>query len=127
MLEPCVVGERVFITRSKGVLDEYFYFNSEVIEDFNIHIPFTDFESDLLKTLNIVPSQLHLNGWGFIKAFELVCEAVGIILTLGLFLFFFELKGADKGGWISLSEIRGKVFSKLIVLTIKVSRISSFR
>lgn len=96
VLEPYLVGERVYITRPKGVFDEYFYFYSEVIEDFKVCIPFTDFESDLLKTLNITPSQLRSNGWGFIKAFELVCDAVGISLTLGLFFSFFKLKGEEK-------------------------------
>lgn len=95
--EPCVIGERVYITRPRGVSNKYFYFYLAVIEDFKIRIHFTDFESDLLKTLNII-SQLRPNGWGFIKAFELVCEAVNIIPTISLFFSFFELKGADKGG-----------------------------
>lgn len=30
--------------------------------------------------------------------------------TLGLFFSFFELKGAGKGGWVSLSGIHGKSF-----------------
>lgn len=61
VLEPCVVGERVYITRPKGVSDEYFYFYSGVIEDFKIRIHFTNFEPDMLKTLNIAPSQLRPN------------------------------------------------------------------
>ena len=77
--------------------NEYFYFYSGVIEDFKIRIPFTDFESDLLKTLYVAPSQLHPNGYGFTKAFELVCETMDITPTLGLFLSFFDLKGAEKG------------------------------
>lgn len=56
VIEPYVVGEGVCITRPKGVPDEYFYFYSGVIVDFKIRIPFTDFESDLLKTLNVAPS-----------------------------------------------------------------------
>lgn len=74
VLEPCVVGERVCITRQKGVSDEYFYFYSVVIENFKICIPFVDFESDLPKTLNIAPSQLRPDDWGFIKDFGLVCK-----------------------------------------------------
>lgn len=62
VLEPCVVGERVCITRPKGVFDEYFYFYLGVIEDFKVRVPFIDFEFDLLKTLYISPSQLHPNG-----------------------------------------------------------------
>lgn len=79
VLEPYVDGERVCITRPKGVAGKYFYFYSRVIEDFNICIPFTNFESNLLKTLNVTPSQLHPNGWGFIKAFEIVYKAMNII------------------------------------------------
>lgn len=56
VLEPCVFGERVCITRPKGELDEYFYFYSVVTKDFKIHIPFTTFEFDLFQTLNISPS-----------------------------------------------------------------------
>lgn len=78
MLEPCVVGERVCITQPNGVSDEYFYFYLGVAEDFKIRIPFTEFEFDLLKTINIAPSQLRPNGWDFIKAFELVFEMVSI-------------------------------------------------
>lgn len=87
-----------------------FLFYLGVIGDFKICIPFSDFESGLLKTLNVAPSQLRLNGWGFIKAFKLVCEMVDITLTLGLFLSFFELKGTKKRGWVSLSRIPGKSF-----------------
>lgn len=56
VLEPCVVGERVCITRPKGVYDEYFYFCSGVTDDFKVLIPFIDYEHDYLKTLNIAPS-----------------------------------------------------------------------
>lgn len=59
ILEPCIDGESVCLTRPKGVFEEYFYFYSGVIEDFKIRTPFTDFEFVLLKTLNIAPSQLR--------------------------------------------------------------------
>lgn len=110
VLERCVDGERVCITRPRGVSGEYFYFYLGVIEDFKICIPFTYFESDLLKTLNIAPSQLRPNGRGFIKAFEIVCEAVNITPTLGLLFSFFEIKGADKEVWGSLSGIPKEKF-----------------
>lgn len=96
VLEPCMVGERVCITRPKRVSNEYFYFYSGVIKDFKVRIPFTNFEFGLLKTLNIAPSQLHLNGWGFIKVFELVCDAVDINRTLGWFFFILWVKGSRK-------------------------------
>lgn len=88
ILAPCVNGESVCLTRTNGVSDEHFYFYSGVIDDFKIRVPFIDFESDLLKTLSIAPSQLCPNGWGFIKDFEIICDTMDIMLTLGLFSHF---------------------------------------
>lgn len=110
ILKPCVTGERMCTIRPKEVSDEYFYFYSGVIEDFKVLFPFTDFDSDLLKTRNIAPSKLHPNGRGFIKAFEIVCDTFDILPTLGLFFSFFELKSAERGGLVSLSGIPRKSF-----------------
>lgn len=64
VLEPCIPRECVCIVRPRGVKDEYFYFHVGVLEDFKIHLPFADFESRLLRTLNTALSQLRPNIWG---------------------------------------------------------------
>ena len=61
ILEPCIIWEYVYIACPKGFKNEYLHFYVGVLEDFNIHLPFIDFEFDLLKTLNAAPSQLHPN------------------------------------------------------------------
>lgn len=43
----------------------FFYFYIGIIEDFEIDVPFTIFESNILKVFNIALSQLHLNSWTF--------------------------------------------------------------
>lgn len=53
-----------FMAHPRGVKDEYFHFYVKVLEDFKIHLPFNDFEFDLLKTLNVAHSQLCPNSWG---------------------------------------------------------------
>lgn len=126
MLEPGVVGERVCITQPKGVSDEYFYFYSGVTKDLKIRIPFNAFESDLLQTLNIGPSKLRPNGWGLIKAFELICEMVSITPTLGLFFLSLNKRGKIKEVGSPLVESQGKDSFRPILPTIKVSRINSF-
>lgn len=80
------------------------------MEDFNTHIPFTDFEYDLLRALNTTPSQLFPNSWGFIKAFKIVCKAIDIDPTIGLFFSFFEIKGVEKGGWVTISGLSDMSF-----------------
>lgn len=43
-MESCIPRECVCIARPKGVKEEYFHFYVGVMEDFNIPLPFTDFE-----------------------------------------------------------------------------------
>lgn len=110
VLEPCILGECVFIVHPRGVKDKYSHFYTRVLEDFNIHISFIDFESGLLKSLNNTPSQLRPNSWWFIKDFEIVYEAIGIKPTIGLFFSFFEIKGVEKRRWMTISGLLGKIF-----------------
>lgn len=96
LLEPCIPGECVSISRPKCMKDEFFNFYVRVLENFKIRLPFSDFEADILKTTNVVPSLLRPNSWGFIKAFEIIFEAMRIDPTIGLFFFFFEVKEVEK-------------------------------
>lgn len=119
ILEPCILGECVCIVRPRGAKDEHFHFYARVLEDFNIHLPLTNFEFDLLKTLNVAPSQLCPNSLGFIKALEIVCEAIDIEPTIGLFSSFFEIKGFEKGGWVTLIGLPGKSFLQAYITNYK--------
>ena len=69
ILEPCETRENVCMSRPKGVNPEWFYFYVGVVEELNIQFPFTDFETDILRKMNVAPSQLRPNSWGFIRAF----------------------------------------------------------
>ncbi|RDY13455.1 hypothetical protein CR513_01628, partial [Mucuna pruriens] len=40
-------------------------------------VPFIDFQCSVLKTLNITSTQLHLNGWAFVRAFEILFKDLG--------------------------------------------------
>ena len=110
ILESCGPKERVCILRPKSVSEEFFYFYPSILEDFNIRIPFTDFEVDVLRTINIAPSQLHPNSWAFMKAFERICEVLYIVPTIGLFFSFFEVKGVDNRSWVQVSGIPTRSF-----------------
>src|SRR4051812_24432340 len=81
VLEPCGPGERVCSLRPASSEDELFYFYPSVIETFDVRIPFSDFEVDVLKTMNATLSQLYPNSRGFIKAFQRVCKDVSIAPT----------------------------------------------
>ena len=75
----------------KGEQDKWFYFYAKVLEDMFIRIPFTDFKVDVLKMVNVASSQLRPNSWGFIKAFEMICEVLDVTPTIGLFFLTLKL------------------------------------
>lgn len=59
ILEPCIPCEKVCMRRPPRVHDEDFYFYSGVIEDFGMGIPFTIFQTEILRPLNVSHFQLY--------------------------------------------------------------------
>lgn len=55
----------------------------------NVRLPFSDFEVDILRSMDVAPIQLHLNSWAFIRSFDLLCKYLGIIPSSKKFFFFF--------------------------------------
>ncbi|RHN40827.1 hypothetical protein MtrunA17_Chr8g0359141 [Medicago truncatula] len=85
VLAPCPAGEKVCTMRPKGV-KEIFHMYDAVLEEFWVKIPFTLFEMDVLRLLNVAPTQIHPNSWAFIRG----------------------TKGVDKGSWVPISAHPGK-------------------
>jgi len=74
-----------------------------VLEEFGVKISFTRFEMDVLRLLNVAPTQIRPNSWAFIRGFEILCAALDLIPSAGAFFHFYGSKGVDKGTWVSLS------------------------
>lgn len=53
-------------------------------------LPFSDFQIDVLRALDVAPTQLHPNGWTFMQAFSVVCTALALTPTHASFLYFFQ-------------------------------------
>ena len=66
-------------------------------------IPFTDFEMGVLKLLNVALSQIRPNSWAFICGFKILCQAMGLEPSVGVFFHFYGTKDVNKGTWISIS------------------------
>ncbi|RDX66814.1 hypothetical protein CR513_54383, partial [Mucuna pruriens] len=82
----------------------FFYTYEPVFSKLGLKLPFSTFEQSVLRALNVAPSQLHPNSWGFVRAFELLCEDLGQAPSLGVFFWFFRVKKTAKVGWMSLSS-----------------------
>ncbi|MED6188103.1 hypothetical protein PIB30_082835 [Stylosanthes scabra] len=49
----------------------------ELFTRLRMRLPFSDFQRDVMTRCRVAVSQLYLNGWGFILAFEKVCLHYG--------------------------------------------------
>ncbi|XP_072058155.1 uncharacterized protein [Arachis hypogaea] len=103
-LLPCSANDRVY---HRGSGFEFFYMHSCVLEELRVKLPFTDFECQILKQLNCAPSQLHPNGWAFLRSFEILMEFLEQVPSVDLFFSLFQAKGVWKGGWINFNSTPG--------------------
>jgi len=55
--------------------------------------------------LNVASTQLHLNSWAFVRAFEMLSTFLGREAITGVFFSFFQSKGVSKGSWVSLNGL----------------------
>lgn len=94
-----------------GVDVECVFMYQTFFSSLGLRFSFTNFESSILACLNIALTQLHLNGWGFIRAFEVLSNFLSRHVSTRPFFSYFYPKGTSKGGWVSL---HGRLGRKLL-------------
>ncbi|RDX75691.1 hypothetical protein CR513_44400, partial [Mucuna pruriens] len=108
-VSPCRAGESVNTTTPADD-KPCFYLYDTLHSKLGIKLPFSHFERAVLQVLNVAPTQLHPNGWAYVRAFELLCEDLQKAPTLGVFF----LK-AEKVGWTSLcNRLKRKLFQPFL-------------
>ncbi|MED6161040.1 hypothetical protein PIB30_056988 [Stylosanthes scabra] len=64
---------------------------------------------DVLSRCKVVVSQLHLNGWGFLRTFERVCLHFGFCPTSRLFLYIYDVLFLPSGkGYVFFRAHQGR-------------------
>ncbi|MED6110397.1 hypothetical protein PIB30_042497 [Stylosanthes scabra] len=107
---PCSSGDRVF---HKGEGWEYFYMYTTLFIDLEVRFPFSQFEYGVLSQMKCAPTQIHLNAWGFIRAFEVLMDYLGQEPLLEVFFSFFQAKVVRKGGLVTLNGCQGRTLFML--------------
>lgn len=110
VLLSCDPDERACDQEMMGEGDESYFVYTAFLEEFGVKIPFTPFEMDVLRLLNVAPTQIRPNSWAFIRAFEVLCKSLGFEPAVGMFFHFYGTKDVNKGTWISISAHSGKRF-----------------
>jgi hypothetical protein len=125
IVEPVDVGDRVTIVNPAP--PHYFLMYGVVVQTFNLWFPFTSFEVSLLHTLNIAPIQLHPNSWGFAKAYEIICLALGLTPSLGVFFSFYHVKSFSVDRLVSLCALPNRALFALYANNFKNYQDSFYR
>jgi len=84
------------------------FFYSTLFSKVGLRLPLNSFEKTLLTELNVAPAQLHPNSWAFIRAFHILCTHFGVVPSVNVFLYFFEMKKSTKKVWSSVSGVEGR-------------------
>ncbi|MED6169768.1 hypothetical protein PIB30_024425 [Stylosanthes scabra] len=69
----------------------YLWVYQELFTRLRMRLPFSDFQRNVMTRCRVAVSQLHLNGWGFILAFEKVCLHYGFRPTIRLFFYISDV------------------------------------
>ncbi|MED6150910.1 hypothetical protein PIB30_077220 [Stylosanthes scabra] len=88
-----LASERDYVLEAAGpsdrlpfrVLEDRTHFLWVYVELFmhlGVRLPFSDFQREVLTRCQVAASQLHLNGWGFLRTFERVYLHFGFLLPL---------------------------------------------
>ncbi|MED6110667.1 hypothetical protein PIB30_045017 [Stylosanthes scabra] len=81
----------------------------ELFTRLGMRLPFSDFQRDVMTRCRVAISQLHLNGWGFILAFEKVYLHYGFRPTIRLFFYIYDVHFPPGGyGYISFRARQGR-------------------
>ncbi|MED6197323.1 hypothetical protein PIB30_055560 [Stylosanthes scabra] len=82
----------------------------ELFTHLGVRLPFLDFQREVLTRCQVAVSQLHLNGWGFLRTFERVCFHFGFRPSWRIFLYTYQLHAPPPGnGFLSFRAYQGRL------------------
>jgi len=106
VVKPCRAHECIYMKPAPDSYD-FTYVYDYLFKEYNVTFPLTDFEAGMLTLMNIAPSQLHPNYWAFVRCFELLCGHLGLVPSISVFTYFYQIKFGKLVGWVSLSASHG--------------------
>ena len=106
----CASNERV--CHGKGATKlEFFYVYACLFHDLRLTMLFADWQMAVLREIQCAPTQIHLNAWVSMQAFEVLCRAAGLTATMPLFLHFYKTRPTTSKGWVSFLGANKSLFT----------------
>jgi len=106
--EICGYTDRVCHGRENAPVDFFFVYNTLFV-DLRVTLPFDEFTTDVLRFLNLAPTQLHPNSWACLQAYRMVCQLFYLTPRVEVFLFYYNTYPANPVSWVSLVSRPGSV------------------
>ncbi|MED6137653.1 hypothetical protein PIB30_066921 [Stylosanthes scabra] len=115
-----LASERDFVLEAAGPSDRlpfraledkthFLWVYVELFTRLGVRLPFSDFQREFLTRCQVAASQLHLNGWGFLRTFERVCLHFGFRPSWRIFLYTYQLHASPPGnGFLSFRAYQGR-------------------
>ncbi|MED6209955.1 hypothetical protein PIB30_059605 [Stylosanthes scabra] len=115
-----LASERDFVLEAAGpsdqlpfrALEDRTHFLWDYVELFTrlgVCFPFSDFQREVLTRCQVAASQLHLNGWGFLRTFERVCLHFWFRPSWRMFLYTYQLHAPPPvNGFLSFRAYQGR-------------------
>ncbi|MED6150569.1 hypothetical protein PIB30_073618 [Stylosanthes scabra] len=98
-VEATRLGDRVcYLNLDHPTVTNWLWVNEVMFTEFEVRVPFTDFQQRLLNRASVGPSQLHPNAWSAIRCFELVTDSLKLPQDPEVFLYLFTLFSSNTEG-----------------------------
>lgn len=114
----CKGNKQVFHGK-KSSLNDFFFAYACLFHEMFVRLPFNEFNMDMLRILNIPPTQLHPNSQAYMHTFLVICQVLYFVPTVATFLHYFQTRPVGKYGWVSFISKHDKTLFELFVLSFK--------
>jgi len=86
----------------EGATEKFFYMYMCHFSQLHVRLPLDDFTMDVLRALNVAPTQLHPSSWAYLQAFRILCQSLYLEPTPYAFLYFYDTRPRCPATWLSL-------------------------
>ena len=95
----------------EGATEKFFYMYMCHFSQLHVQLPLDGFTMDVLRALNVAPTQLHPNSWAYLQAFRILCQSLYLEPSPYAFLYIYDTRPRRPTTWLSL--ISGPSISRL--------------
>jgi len=123
-LDPCSPSEPVCCDEATSPGKPFGYIYATIFQRVHLRLPLSILEKELLTKLNVASAQLHSNSWAFFPAFAILRDQLGVLPSVDVFRYLFEVKKLQRQLWVSVNSVPGRESLPSSNPLIKISKVT---